>query len=270
MTPTIRPARDDDYAAFARLVPELRVDDPTPSLEAWTGKIVATTLVAEQAGEVIGYIYYDTFADEWHVRHIVVVPRYHGQRIGQRLMERVAELMREHGISRWALNVKPENTSAIRLYERMGMRPQWTSQALRFDWALTERLPAGARLSAFAIEPARDADVEAATQLSPGQLARLRRVRDNVLIAIEDATSGAIVGAAVFAPKFPGAYPFRAASPAVARALLEALQPFACAEPPYMQAVIEGQPELAAALRDAGALLRLDIVHYKGQLRDAV
>ena len=33
-----------------------------------------------------------------------------------------------------------------------------------------------------------------------------------------------------------------------------------------MQVVVEGQPELAGALRAAGALLRLDILHYKGSI----
>jgi hypothetical protein len=172
--------------------------------------------------------------------------------------------MRARGLTRWALNVKPDNASAIRLYERMGLRPTFTSHALRFDWDLTERLPAVSGLVAFPVEPARDAEVETAMKLSPGQLGAARAIRDNVLVAVEDTQS--IVAAGVFAPSFPGAFPFRAASPAAARALLEALRPHARAEPPYMQVVIEGQPELAAALRGAGALLRLDIVHYKGRL----
>ena len=260
----IRPARDADYAAFTQLFPELRVDDPTPSVETWRAKMLATTLVADDGGEAIGYLYFDAFAEEGHVRHVAVAPAYHGKRIGQRLMERAAELMRARGLTRWALNVKPDNASAIRLYERMGLRPTFTSQALRFDWELTERLPAAPGLIAFRIEPARDADVEAAMKLSPGQLATARLVHDNVLVAVEDMRT--IVAAGVFAPGFPGAYPFRAASPSAARGLLEALRPHARAEPPYMQVVVEGQPELAAAMREAGALLRLDIVHYEGQL----
>jgi len=264
VTATIRAARDDDYAAFTRLFPELRVDDPTPAHETWRDKMLATTLVAERDGDVIGYAYYDLFADEGHLRHLSIAPAHHGQRIGQRLMERVAERMRAHGLTRWALNVKPENTSAIRLYERMGMRPSYTSQALRFGWDLVERLPSAPALRARPIDPARDAEIEAATKLSAGQLALGRRGRDNILYEVRDGSS--VVGAAVFAPAFPGAFPFRASSPAAARALLDALRPFARPEPPYMQVVVEGQPELASALRAAGALLRLDIVHYKGAL----
>ena len=260
---TIRAAHASDYDPFTELFLELHVDDPTPSRDAWT-RIAKTSFVAEQADAVVGYIYYDLFAHECHIRHISVAAEARGHRVGQRLMERVLERMREAGLSQWALNVKPENTSAIRLYERMGMRPVYTSQAMRFDWSITERLPVDAQLTTFAIEPARDAEIEHATKLSPGQLATLRARGDNVQRAVEDASSGAVVGAAVFTPTFPGAYPFKAASAAVARTLLEALRPFARPDPPYMQVVIEGQPDVASALREAGALVRLDIVHYKG------
>lgn len=264
MSETIRPAAVDDYGAFARLFPELRIDDPTPSLEAWRDKLMPTTLVVEDADAIVGYLYYDLFAEEGHVRHLVVAPSHHGKRIGQRLMEHVASLMRGRGLTRWALNVKPDNASAIRLYERMGMRAVYTSQALRFAWELAGSLPSGTGLRPFVIDVVRDAEVEAASRLSPGQLATARRVPDNVLVGVE--SDMGVVAAGVFAPRFPGAYPFRAASPEAARVLLEALQPHALPELPYMQVVVEGQPELATALRAAGALLRLDIVHYKGAI----
>ena len=226
---------------------------------------MATTLVAEDGAEVIGYLYFQVFSGEGVIRHVVVAPSHHGRRIGQQLMEAAAEVMRTQGCTRWALNVKPDNTPARRLYARMGMAEAYRSQSLRFAWSVTERLPAPlSPLAAFDIPAARDPEVEAAMRLPRGLLAGARALPDRVLRAVAEADR--VVAAAVFVPAFPGAYPFRAASPAAARALLEALRPAALAEPPYMQAVIEGQPALARALRDAGAVVRLDIVHLEGPL----
>lgn len=260
----IRSARASDHAAFSTLFPELRVDDPTPSLERWTTEMVPTTFVAEESGTVVGYTYFQVFAGEGIIRHLVVAPSHHGRRIGQQLMTSAAEVMRRAGATRWSLNVKPDNVPALRLYRRMGMKEQHHSQSLRFAWTLPARLPSpGASVTPFEISPAQDAEVEA-IGFPRGMLANARALPHRVLMAVRESTK--VVGAAVFNPTFPGAYPFRADSPAAARALLEALQPCALAEPPYMQVVIEGQPSLAQALVEAGAVVRLDIVHLEGPL----
>lgn len=264
---SVRPATADDYDAFARLFPELRVDDPTPSREKWAAELVPTALVAEVDGAVVGYTWYQLYAAEGIVRHVVVAPPHQGRRLGEALLRAVAALMRARGLSRWALNVKPDNGPALALYRRLGMQPAYESQSLRFDWALVERLPVPApSFVARPLTPGLDADAEAHQGLPRGSLATARALPQRVLACVQDGPR--VVAAAVFSPTFPGAYPFRADGPAAARALLEALRPHALPEPPYMQAVIEGQPALARALGDAGAAVRLDILHLEGPVPD--
>lgn len=262
--PLIRPAAVSDYAAFAALVPELRVDDPTPSFEKFAAEICATTFVAEGiGGEVEGYCYYQVLRPEAYVRHVVVAERARGRRVGEALLLAVARLARAEGASRWQLNVKPDNAPALALYRRLGFVTEFSSTSLRFDWGLAARLPAPEG-RAIACEPADDARVEAAAGLSPGMLAAQRALPHRVLRAVEH--EGRILGAAVFNPTFPGAFPFRAQSPGAARTLLEALAPHALPEPPYMQVVVEGQPTLTAALVTAGATVRLEFLHLSGPL----
>ncbi len=262
--PTIRPARSSDYDAFAALVPELRVDDPTPTREKFELEIAATTLIAEGAdGAAEGYCYYQLLRPEAYVRHVVVAQAARGKRVGEALLRAVAALARADGATRWQLNVKPDNAPAHALYRRLGFVTEYASTALRFDWDLARRLgPVEGR--AFAVTPEHDASVEAGAGLSKGLLAAQRALPARVLFAVE--VDGEVRGAACFNPGFPGAFPFRAQSPGLVRALLEALEPFALPEPPYMQVVVEGQPALRAALVDAGATVRMDFLHLSGEL----
>jgi hypothetical protein len=50
---SIRRARHDDYDAFCRLFPELRVDDPIPGFDAWTSLLSPSTWIATLDGEVL-------------------------------------------------------------------------------------------------------------------------------------------------------------------------------------------------------------------------
>ncbi len=265
---TIRPARSGDHARFAALFPELQVDDPTPSAAKWDTEMVPTTLVADLDGRVVGYVWFQVFAGEGLVRHLVVDPTLRGQRVGQRLLEAVAGVMRAEGAQRWSLNVKPSNASAIALYRRMGMEKVYRSQVLRMPWALVDRLPAPPpEATSLALHPEHDPDAERSQRITPGTLATARALPGRVLRAI--VLADRVVAAAVFVPAFPGVYPFRADSPALARALLDALRPSALPGATFVQLMVEGQDELAAALRDAGATVHLDVDHLEGPLPDA-
>lgn len=261
----IRAAAADDYDAFARLFPELQVDDPVPSRETWTTELVPTAFVADLEGAVVAYVWFQLYKHEGIIRHLVVGPGHRGHRLGERLLIAAADVMRARGLERWSLNVKPDNASALRLYHRVGMQLSYESQALRFDWSLVERLPRSTQpLFAGPVVPSEEPSVERHQSLPDGTFATARALPGRVLFSVTQ--DDCPVGAAVFVPGFPGAYPFRADSLEVARVLLKALEPFALPEPPYMQVVVEGQPRLASGLREHGATVRLDIQHLAGPI----
>jgi L-amino acid N-acyltransferase YncA len=257
----IRPARPEDHEAFTRLFPELRVDDPTPSFEKWCAELVPTTLVAEEHGVVIGYAWFQAFAEEGLVRNIVVAPSHQGRAIGRSLLLDVAERLRALGLRRWALNVKPDNAPALALYRRLGFVETYRSVALSFDWALVDTLPPTPFI-AEPIAPSDDEQAEVDQRLPRGSLARHRAMKGRMLQCVR--VGAHVAGAAVFVPSFPGAYPFRADDLAVARALLLGLRPHATA--PVMKTVIEGQPALAEGLLRHGAEVRLEILHLEAAL----
>lgn len=275
----IRGAGPADHPAFVRLFPELAVDDPVKDRVQFEKELMADVLIAEaDDGEVVGYTYFQILQNMAYVRHIVSAPEVRRAGVGRALMNAIAARARTAGCTTWCLNVKPENTAAIALYERFGLARAHASRALQITWAQVheENQLHDAHVSARAIKPADDARVEAAMRLVPGQLASARTLDSRILLALhepapgeERAVAGAIVGATVFHPAFPGAYPFRAARPELAFTLLEAIFPYARPEDDIVNVVVEAQPEIADALIAAGARVKLDIVHMKGPLPSA-
>ncbi|NOU29806.1 MAG: GNAT family N-acetyltransferase, partial [Polyangiaceae bacterium] len=80
---TIRPATAADYEAFARMFPELKTPDPTPSAATWERDLVPTTAIVEEDGAVCGYCYVQTLAEAGYVRHLVVAPEGRGKGLGR-------------------------------------------------------------------------------------------------------------------------------------------------------------------------------------------
>ena len=81
-----------------------------------------------------------------------------------------------------------------------------------------------------------------------------------------DEGDGRIVGATIFDPSFPGAYPFRAARPELALVLLRAIRPSARPGDAFVRVVCEGQADVANALLAAGATQKMDSLHMRGAL----
>jgi hypothetical protein len=71
---------------------------------------------------------------------------------------------------------------------------------------------------------------------------------------------------AVFDPAFPGAFPFRVARPALAKALLQGIRHHARPEHGFVNLVIEADSERVEWLRSAGANARFEIVQYQGRI----
>lgn len=265
---TPRPATPEDYPAYARLFPELGVDDPIPAASTWSAEQCPTTRVLERAGTVVAYVYFERMRDLGYIRNVVVDPAHRGRGLGLALMRSLADELRAAGCTRWCLNVKPDNTAALRLYQRVGLRPRYRSFALRFPWSAVDALPTtDMSLGTCPIDPADDAAIEVAFTLPPGQLASLRDKPGRTNLRLHDPADPTRValGFASFNPDFPGAYPFRVADPKLARPLLLALRPHA-RPGTFMQLVAEDDDALHALLVSVGATLRLEIAHLRGDL----
>lgn len=94
--------------------------------------------VALDGSTVVGWC--DIFPHWPHaVRHcgtlgMAVLPKYRGQGIGRRLLEACLEKSKAKGITRVELEVRVDNTAAIRLYEKVGFAKEGVKRnGLFFD-----------------------------------------------------------------------------------------------------------------------------------------
>lgn len=266
---TVRPARFDDHAAFARLFPELAVPDRAPDAETWWRQRGATTVMAEEDGEIAGYLYFEVLSDTLYIRNVVSDPRLRGRGHGRALMVESMRLGREKGASRWCLNVKEDNVPAIALYRSLGLQVTWRHHLLRWPWAELSLLPKDSAISARPVPPKEDEVAETAWSLPRGLLAA-RRAAGFLVLGVDDAEGS--VGLAAFDPGHPGAFPFRARDVPAARALFEGMVP---ARRPLdgeawrntmIQFAAENNEPLAEAFMALGAERLFVILHMKGEL----
>lgn len=77
-------------------------------------------LVAEESGVIAGYIGSQSVLDGADVMNLAVSPSYRRQGIGQTLIKKLVEHLRQRGIIALLLEVRVSNTPAITLYEKLG------------------------------------------------------------------------------------------------------------------------------------------------------
>ncbi len=262
---TVRPARLDEYPAFARLFPMLGTTDPLASPERWASDLGPQTLFAERDGLVVGYLYGQALSTMGYVRHVVVAPEARGAGVGRALMLSAAEVFRDRGCERWCLNVRPDNDPALRLYRSLGMTEAYRSTAMVLAWDAVAGLPSPPDApSARPIGAADDEAVEGAFSLPSGQLAVSRAQLGRVLLGLHDGERW--VGAACFDPAFPGAFPFRVAGAREVRPLLEAMRPYALPGHDRVRAVIDDGEAVVEGLAAAGAEVTMRLLHLEGTL----
>lgn len=228
--------------------------------------MMRNTFFLERNGTKLAYAFLDVFGALGYVRHVVVDPGARGRGVGRRVMDEIADRFRAKACERWELNVKRDNAPAIRLYERVGMRIQFSTTVVKIDWAEIGAIaPGPERATARTIEPADDARLERDLRLADGKIDHYRNMNGQLLIGLVDAR-GETAGFARFDPGFPGAFPFRVAAPGYVRALLEAMRASKRAEFPWVQLVIENDAASAKLLFDAGARLVFEILHMGGSI----
>lgn len=240
----------------------LESGDRVPSREEWTRAFVPETSIALLGEEPAGYCRAQVFGTDGYVRHLVVEPSARRGGVGRALLDRVQASMRAAGCERWRINVKPDNTAAVRLYTSLGMTVQHECASVRFEWVLLDALPSPSEaLSSFEPDGEQRRALESTYSLPMGQLSTADE-RDDV--HVRAVRGQELEGVALFYADFPGAFPFRADSVDAAMSLLHGIRPLATQ--PSMGLVVENDMALENVMVDAGARVPFRFVHMRGRL----
>ena len=133
---SIRPARLDDLPAINRIY-NLEIAEGTATWDTAPWSIeqrqawfaghddLTPILVAEHAGEVIGFAYATMMSSKhgWRFTRedtIYVDQRYRGQRVGGRLLPALLERLREIGARLVVASITSSNDASIRLHAKYG------------------------------------------------------------------------------------------------------------------------------------------------------
>lgn len=121
-------------ARYEKLEDEVEMTEELLSANLFGPRRYAETLLAEAAGEVIGFaLFFHSFSTFLarpgiYLEDLFVVPERRGGGVGRALLGRLAQLAVERGCGRLEWAVLDWNRDAIRFYERLGARPNsdWT------------------------------------------------------------------------------------------------------------------------------------------------
>lgn len=89
-------------------------------LHELTENPMATYIVAEYEGRVIGYVGIWTIVDEGHITNVAVSPDYRRLQVGSALIKTMLEVTIKAGISHHTLEVRAGNEPAKALYRKFG------------------------------------------------------------------------------------------------------------------------------------------------------
>lgn len=90
--------------------------------EALVNENTTSLLALAEDGSVLGYLLFTAVLDEGGVDNIAVAPAARRQGIASALLEEFRRYGREHGLVNLFLEVRPSNTGAAALYEKLGYR----------------------------------------------------------------------------------------------------------------------------------------------------
>lgn len=266
---TTRLADAADHASFAKLFVELGVHDPVPGAEQFARHMLPRVIMlCADGGEAIGYAFWQRYDRTAHLVQLAVAPGARGRGGGRALMDAVRTAAAHAGCTRWYLNVKRDNRSARRLYQRCGLEVEHDSWAMRIAWAQVDALVGDGEAAASTVQPADDDAIAARFCLDRQRLSLLRARSTTVLIALTARSE--LVGFAAFDSAFPGAYPFRVARPDLARPLFDACRVHADrARFDYLHVTVEDDASLARALAAVGAQTSFELVQMGSSLAPA-
>ena len=96
--------------------------------DPWSEKSIASEvhnplaywLVAEDGGEILGYIGSQSVLDAADVMNLAVSPDHRRKGIGEKLIKALTRYLQENGVIALLLEVRVSNAPAISLYEKLG------------------------------------------------------------------------------------------------------------------------------------------------------
>jgi ribosomal-protein-alanine N-acetyltransferase len=83
---------------------------------------LATYMVAESGGQLIGYAGIWVVVNEGHLTNIAIHHDWRTQGIATMLLAELLAVARQKGAERFTLEVRPSNANAVALYEKFGFR----------------------------------------------------------------------------------------------------------------------------------------------------
>ncbi len=116
----IRPATDADHDAVVALLGEEFSDHPDER------RIIGT-----DGGDVVGTLRLTESSRRTMIYGFVIDERRRGTRLGTRMLAAVMAQLRAEGVAEVGLEVDPDNTPAVRLYERFGFETVTTYRYMR-------------------------------------------------------------------------------------------------------------------------------------------
>ncbi|MFO0664143.1 MAG: GNAT family N-acetyltransferase [Polyangiaceae bacterium] len=259
----VRSALPSDYTHFARLFPELGTPDAVPSEARFLAEIMPNALIAEAAGDVVGYTFFQTLNESGYVRHVVVAKKARRAGHARALLTAVRAHLKRSGRTSWSLNVEPNNTAAVSLYQSLGMRFRYASCATRLDWSRARRSTSD-DLVVSTFDASEDATIEREFSLPAGQITDHRTKAERVFLKVTGPAG--IRAFTVFDRAFPGTYPLRVRDAAAGWKLFEAVHLHARPTDDHIRSVVEQDDAWRDELVSAGAEILLRVAHYEGVL----
>lgn len=125
----IRRAEEEDVREIAGLEAVCFEGENPWSKGAFRNEIVdnhdrTLYLIALDGDRITGYMGVWRILDEGHITNVAVSPEYRRNHIAEALISEMIRQTSEGGTTSWTLEVRVDNDPAIRLYEKMGFRPE--------------------------------------------------------------------------------------------------------------------------------------------------
>lgn len=78
--------------------------------------------VDKEKEEIIGYVGCWILGNEGEITNVAVFPEYRGQHIAENMLLELIERVKKRGGTAMTLEVRPSNTPALKLYEKLGFK----------------------------------------------------------------------------------------------------------------------------------------------------
>ena len=116
----VRSATAADIPAVAAIERTVFADPWTPS--AFHAMLGPQSLVAVSDGEIVGYIFARSMADEGEVLNVAVREGGRRKGLGKLLLDTVLEDFQQHGVQTVYLEVRESNAAGQSFYQKFGFR----------------------------------------------------------------------------------------------------------------------------------------------------